>query len=246
MNEYGLNEELLRGLQIVAKVLRLYHRHEAVGLEHIPEKGAAVLALNHSLATYDICLLFDAIFEMRHRVCRPLVDRLFYKVPYLGDLVQSIGAREGNHDNAKCILKEGHILAVAPGGMREALRPSTEKYQIRWRRRKGFVRLAIENQVPLILATCPKADDLYDVYPSLLTSTIYKRFRVPLFFASGFGYSFLPKPVKLVHYLSEPIYPPSLPKSPDKLESAVEEMHEHVVRKMLDLTAVAVERETTH
>jgi len=240
-----LNRDLLLGLQKIAKFLRLYHRHEVIGLDHFPKEGAVILAVNHSLATYDICLLFDAIYEHSGRICRPLVDRLFYKIPYLGDLVQSVGAREGSNQNAKKLLAEGHILTIAPGGMRESLRPSSEKYQIRWQRRMGFVRLALETQTPIILATCPKADDLYEVYPSTITSQAYKFFRVPLFLASGLAYTALPRPVKLVHSVSEPIWPPKLAIGKEEQEQQLKNFHAEIIKRMEALTKEAVERETT-
>lgn len=246
VSQEPLNVELLKALQKIAKFIRLYHRHEVIGLDHIPKHGPIILAVNHSLATYDIGLLFDAIFEHSGRICRPLVDRLFYKIPYLGELVQSVGAREGSKNNAAKLLEEGHILTIAPGGMRESLRPSSEKYQIRWQRRMGFVRLSIETQTPIILATCPKADDLYHVYPSHITSNAYKLFRIPLFFATGLAYSVLPKPVKLVHYLSEPIKPPKLADSPELVERQIKRFHAKIVKRMEELTKEAVERDTIH
>ena len=110
--------------------------------------------------------------------------------------------------NAKELLEKGELVAVAPGGMREALRPSSERYQILWEKRKGFARLAIKTGAPIVLAICPKADDLYEVYPSRLTKWAYQTFKVPVFLARGLGPSPIPRPVKLAHFVSKPIYPP--------------------------------------
>ena len=49
----------------------------------------------------------------------------------------------------------------------------------------GFARLAIETQTPIILAMCPKADDIYDVYSNSLTAWAYQKYRIPVFFARG-------------------------------------------------------------
>ena len=40
------------------------------------------------------------------------------------------------------MLEEGHVLAISPGGVREALF-SDHHYQLIWKERKGFARVAI-------------------------------------------------------------------------------------------------------
>lgn len=220
---------------------RLYHRHEVIGIEHVPSKGPVLMIVNHSLATYDILLLMTAIYQDLHRLPRPLIDRLFFRFPYLGDVATMFGAVKGNHENAESLLQEGHIVTVAPGGMREALRPSSERYQIRWDRRLGFVKLAMRMRVPVILAACPKADDLYDVYESKLTDWAYKTFKVPLFLARGLGPSPLPRPIKLVHFLSEAFEPPEPGADDAETEEKAKEFHSKLVKRMHLLIGEAIQ-----
>lgn len=232
--------ESIKRLRPIVHFLRTYHRHEVVGLENIPSAGSALLVFNHSLATYDISLLFGAIWDKFHRVPRPLADRLFYRIPFLGELVDSTGAIEGTHENAKTLLEQGEMVAVAPGGMREALRPSSERYQILWERRKGFVKLALETQTPIILAVCPKADDIYDVYPSTLTAFAYRHFKIPLFLARGLGPTPIPRPVKLIHFVSEPILPPQPKKDPRARAQQVNQLHKKVIKHTQMLIGEAI------
>lgn len=192
----------------VVKFLKKYHQHEVIGIEKIPEKGRAIIATNHSLATYDIALLVAEVLFKRERLIRPLVGRLFYELPFLGSFMDATGAVLGSPENAKRILANDELLGVAPGGMLESLRPSSERYQLRWDNRLGFAKLAIETGTPVILAACPRADDIFQVYSSPLTSWAYRQFRVPLFVARGLGLSALPRPVKLAHMISDPIKPP--------------------------------------
>ena len=93
--------------------------------------------------------------------------------------------------------------------------------EIYWERRKGFARLAIDTQTPIILAACPKADDIYKVYDSKITKLVYEKFRMPFFFAAGLKGTPLPKPVQLSHYLSEPLTPPKRSRSKKKYEEDV-------------------------
>lgn len=234
-----VRERMLKLLPI-AQAIRFYHRHEVVGMENIPTSGRCLLVCTHSLATYDMSLLFAAIYEKTHRVTRPLIDRLFFKVPMVGPLMEYFGSVQGNPDNARTLLGEDNLVAVAPGGMREALRPSTQRYQIRWDRRRGFARLAIETGAPIILAACPRADDIFEVIPNPITKWAYQAFKVPVFLARGIGLSPVPRPVKLVHYLSEPILPPTLTGDEEAQKKQLARFHTKLCKRMEQLIGEAI------
>jgi 1-acyl-sn-glycerol-3-phosphate acyltransferase len=241
IEELPMNIENLIRLAPVVAGIRAYHRHSTVGMDQLPKSGM-ILAANHSLASYDIVLLMADIYEQTNRIPRALIDRLFFKVPGLGSLMESLGSREGTHENAVSMLKSGEILVVAPGGMREALRPSREKYKVMWGRRRGFARLAIETGCPIVLAACPSSDDLYNIAPSYVTVWAYKTLKIPLFFAKGIGFSPIPKPVKLTHYLSEPLYPPKKSEDAEEMAKITAEFHRRVVDRMERLMAEAAEK----
>jgi 1-acyl-sn-glycerol-3-phosphate acyltransferase len=225
------NKDYLLRLAPVIAGIRIYHQHSTVGLDTMPN-GGCIIAANHSLASYDIALLMASIYEYTNRIPRALIDKLFFKVPGVGQLMEALGSREGNKENAIKMLTHGEILVVAPGGMREALRPSREKYKIIWDKRKGFAKLAIETGVPVILAACPAADDLYDVAPSHITAWAYKTLKIPVFFARGLGLSPIPKPIKLTHYLSEPIHPPKKSGDPVEFSRQVDTYHQQLIERM--------------
>ena len=218
-------------------VLRAYHSHEVYGLDSIPNKGPAIIATNHSLATYDIMLLMAAVYLHNGRIPRSLIDRAFYVVPGLGILMERLGCIIGNPDNASTLLENGELLYLAPGGMKESLRPSTERYQVRWNRRKGFARLAIETQSPVILAACPHADDIFKVYDTSVTKWFYQQFRLPFFLARGVGPTMIPRPVKLEHFLSKPIYPPKMAEDPAAVKRQVYNFHKKLTQKMTEMIA---------
>lgn len=237
----AMDRKLVDKLLPVLAGLRIYHRHSVMGLEAIPPSGKVLVVCNHSLATYDIALLMHAIHQSTGRIPRPLMDRLFYKIPYLGDFVSATGGMEGSRSSALALLERDEIVVVAPGGMQEALRPSSERYQIRWDQRRGFVQLAIESGTPIVLAVCPKADDMYDVYPNRVTSWAYKTFKIPLFVARGIGYTPFPKPIQLTHFLSDPIIPPKPAATPEGRRRQILRFHRKLVATAEKLIDDAVE-----
>ena len=236
-----MKEEILEVAQPFVQAGRIYHQHKVIGMENIPATGRALLVVTHSLATYDISFLFAAIYEELGRLCRPLADNFFFnKAPYLGELVEAIGGKQGSKENALSLLENEQLVMVAPGGMREALRPSSERYQILWDKRKGFIRIALQTQTPIILAVCPKADDIFDVYKNGLTKLMYQKFRIPLVFARGLGLTPLPRPVKLFHFLSEPIIPPKPKDDPQAFARQVNRLHKKVTGIAQDLIGKAI------
>jgi 1-acyl-sn-glycerol-3-phosphate acyltransferase len=228
-------EEVLDALVPMVNILRQYHSHTVFGLEHVPTSGPALLVCNHSLATYDIACLMGAIYNEQKRIPRGLIDRAFFKFPGLGQLMEFLGSVQGNQENAQKLLAAGELITVAPGGMREALKPSSQRYQIKWKRRRGFARLAMQTGTPIVLAACPKADDIYEVYPNKLTAWAYRTYKIPIFLARGVGPTPIPKPVTLTHFLSEAITPPPIPKSPTAFDDVLNAFHNELYERMLEL-----------
>lgn len=224
----ALGEPIIKGLKV-------YHRYAAIGLEHIPRSQGAIIVVNHSLATYDILMLMHSIFEQTGRLPRPLVDRLLMRSPVLGKLSQRVGCLSASPLHAHHLLEQNQLVVVAPGGMAEAMRPYTKRYQTLWKERKGFIRLALNTQMPVILAFCPDSDDLYKVYDTPLTRWMYQHLRLPMMLARGLGPTLLPRPVKLRHYISAPLLPPPAAQGHEEEEQLIEEFHKVVTTKAEEL-----------
>ncbi len=217
-----------------------YHDHRVFGLEHLPRKGRAMVVVNHSFATYDIGLLVLAIYKHTGRLIRGLGDRALFRTPGLATISRKSGVMVGTPEHAQTLFEHEKLVLVAPGGMLEALRSSEERYQIRWQRRKGFVREAIIGQAPVILAACPQADDLYQIYNNPFTNWIYKNHRLPFAFLRGIGPTLIPRKIQLTHRLSEPLVPPPLPTDDKAMSDAVDEFHYTICSRMEALMAEAL------
>lgn len=220
------------------RFLRNYHSYEVVGLDQFPRSGPALVASTHSLATYENFLLGSIAVDELGRRPYILADDLLFRIPWVGDAFREVGVVPGKRDTAIEILKRGDLLGLGPGGMREGLRSSKDKYQFDWAGRYGFVWVSLLSGAPIVLAACPSADDVFTVYETSITAWIYKQFHFPLPFFRGLGPSVLPRPVKLWHVMSEPIFPPV---EPDKVtEDRVMRHHEYVTARMHQLMQKAV------
>lgn len=213
--------------------LKLYHRHSTVNIHNIPRSGPVIVCTNHSLATYDAFLFGLDMYQRANRYPVGLGDDLLFRIPGLRKIAADIGLFPASPKQGLELLKQGQLLSVAPGGMKEGLRSTRQKYQTCWERRKGFVRLAVRAQVPIVLSACPKADDIYTNYPNPITPWIYKKLKCPLPIARGLGLSLIPRPVKLTHLVSEPLQPPEFgPENEEQFAELVDSFHAKVIRTM--------------
>jgi len=69
-------------------------------------------------------------------------------LPGLG--IRQWGTVRANHDNARKAFELGAPVLVYPGGDHESFRPSWETDKIDFGGRKGFIKLALEQNVPIV------------------------------------------------------------------------------------------------
>ena len=204
-----VDPEAVRGLRRLLGPLERYHRFRAEGLEPFPREGPVLLVVHHTLATYDGFLIGAAVWDATGRLPRGLGDDRIFQIPGLAGFARTIGLVPASPEAGEQLLRDGHVLGVAPGGMWESLRPSAERRRSRWEGRKGFARLALRTGTPMVFAACPAGDDIYRVYRNRVTDRAYERFHLPVPVARGVGPTALPRPVELVARFSAPLWPPA-------------------------------------
>ena len=142
--------ERLPGLWLLAS---LYFRAEARGLGNIPEKGPVLLVGNHSGGnltpdTGVLTLAYNAYFGVE-RPFYQLAHNLVLSMPGLSFL-RKFGTVAASPENAEKALESGAALLVYPGGDWEVHRPIWERHKVDFAGRKGWIRLALEQKVPIV------------------------------------------------------------------------------------------------
>lgn len=136
----------------------------SVGTEHIPSDGAVLLIGNHTLyGLIDIPMLGLEIYEKTGRMVRGLGDHMHFTVPVWRDMLRSLGAVRGTRENCARLLSEGEAVMVFPGGGREVMKHRNEQYQLVWKERIGFARMAIEHQVPIVPFASVGVEDMFEI-----------------------------------------------------------------------------------
>jgi 1-acyl-sn-glycerol-3-phosphate acyltransferase len=131
----------------------LWFRGEVRNMGNVPERGPVLLVGNHSGGnlTPDT-VIFTLAFCTYFGVERPfyqLAHNLVLASPY-GQILRKYGTVTASHSNAKRALDSGAALLVYPGGDWEVHRPSWERNRVDFAGRKGFVRLALDADVPIV------------------------------------------------------------------------------------------------
>ncbi len=217
-------------------IMKKYHSYSVFGLEKLSPKQNYIFVLNHSLATYDLFLFVGYLYFNTGIWARPILDDLIYKIPLLSQYVSSFGPIPDTLMDMKLALENKESILIAPGGIKESLRSSEEKYSICWDDKKNFVELSIETNTPIVLAACPFSDDIYDVKKSSVTDLLFERFDIPFPIAKGASkiFPFIPKRVELTHYLSDPFFPPKLDNTNERGEK-IDDFHAILVAEMENL-----------
>ncbi len=147
-------EQVRLTMDLVRALARYYFRLEVRGIDNVPAHGPALLVGNHngglfptdsfftSLAVWDHFGPSRAVFALAH-------DFLFHD-PMLRRYALKLGALRAGHDSAHRAFERGGLVLVYPGSDLEDFRPWRERGRIVLGGRKGFLRLAIHEGVPIV------------------------------------------------------------------------------------------------
>ncbi|ELU04707.1 hypothetical protein CAPTEDRAFT_173647 [Capitella teleta] len=180
----------------------LWHGFEIDGIEKLPENGPGLLVYYHGAIPIDVYYIISKLLLKKKRILRTVGDRFLFMIPGLRLLMQVFHVVPGTVKSCAELVKDGHLLAIAPGGVREAYF-SDSYYNVLWGKRTGFAKIALEANVPIypvFTRNCRETIRSLSIGRTWLR-WIYEKTRMPLVPIYG-GF-----PVKLKTYIGDPIYP---------------------------------------
>lgn len=130
---------------------RRWFKPEFLGLWELDLTKPALFVGNHTLfGLTDAPLMIEHLYTQYGVMLRGLGDRGHFSVPGWGAFLQKHGMVLGTPENCSALMKAGQSVLVFPGGGREVMRRKGEAYQLIWKQRTGFARMAIEHGYDII------------------------------------------------------------------------------------------------
>uniref|UniRef100_A0A1L8DYJ6 Putative phosphate acyltransferase n=1 Tax=Nyssomyia neivai TaxID=330878 RepID=A0A1L8DYJ6_9DIPT len=200
----------------------LYHGYEVNGLHHLPAEGPALIVYYHGAVPIDMYYFVARVLLAKDRLIYTVADRFLFKIPGWGIISDACKVSPGTIQSCTATLRDGNLLAISPGGVYEA-QFGDNCYELLWKNRIGFAKVALEARVPIIPMFTQNLREAFRSVGIMRRWLIkfYNATHIPLRPIYG-GF-----PVKLRTFLGPPIpYDPKM--SPEELKQktafAIEEL----------------------
>ncbi|MFC0115214.1 lysophospholipid acyltransferase family protein [Kibdelosporangium aridum] len=166
VDEFGFDKQLTEN--VILPPLRLIYekwfRVEAIGTEHLPSEGGALIVSNHSgTLPLDSVMTGIAVHDNTSptRYLRMLGADLVFQVPLLGALARKTGQTLACNADAERLLTAGELVGVWPEGFKGVGKPFKDRYKLQRFGRGGFVSAALRTGVPIIPVSVVGAEEIY-------------------------------------------------------------------------------------
>ena len=136
------NSKLLRA---ISALQRYYFRPTFLGAENLNPQKPAMYVGNHTIyGVLDSPILIDYLYNEHKIAIVSLADHMHFHIPVWKEVVKRVGGVDGVQAYARQAMQQGYSILVFPGGGREVIKRKGEAYQLIWKQRYGFLKLAQE------------------------------------------------------------------------------------------------------
>lgn len=165
---------------LLGELMAKYFRMEVEGLEHIPKKGAGIIASNHSgYSGFDAFLLCHHIYYELRRTPRVLTHKLWFWSKTTAIPAQKLGFIKATKDNGLETLKNKKLMLIFPEGEDGNFKPTLERYRLQ-PFKKGVIRMALQTGAPIIPTLVIGAEETHINLAKLKFSKYLKGLTLPM------------------------------------------------------------------
>lgn len=133
---------------------RYYFRVTTDGWHHLPSQGKVLIVGSHNggFASPDTSMfMYDWFRRFGYdRLAYGLMHPTAWTVPVLAKQVVQLGGLVAHPKTAIAALQRGAAVLVYPGGAEDMFRPHALRHKIHFAGRKGFIKLALRESVPIV------------------------------------------------------------------------------------------------
>ncbi|HEV3472138.1 MAG TPA: lysophospholipid acyltransferase family protein [Actinomycetota bacterium] len=185
IDDFGYDPQLAREilLPLARPFYERYFRVKTLGIERIPDEGAALLVANHSGTIPMDAVMMQYAVAMEHpreRTVRNIAANLAFRMPFIGPLARKTGNAVACDEDAIELLRRGELVGVFPEGYKGVGKGWRERYKLQRFGRGGFIEIALKTGVPIIPVSIVGAEE---AYPMIADAR---------FIAKAFGFPYFP------------------------------------------------------
>lgn len=234
---------------------RAWFRYEVRNVNLVPASGPVLMVGNHNggVMPFDTLLTLTALWDAfgPERAVNLLGHDLLAFDPVGRKLTAKLGILRATPDSATAALRAQRLVIVYPGSDLDSWRPFWHRARIQLAERKGFIRVALREGVPIVPVVSVGTHEQFVVLTSGARIArglrLNKRLRTrafPIVWALPWGVTsgyvpYVPIPAQTTIAFGEPIEWPSLTSADADRDDVVEACYREVVAQMQKLLSSA-------
>ncbi len=180
-DDFGLDLDYIRAWGWwFAFLRRVYWRIDFEGMENIPIAGRAMFVSNHrGFMPLDAVMHLSLVLTHRERIIRFLIIPSLLRIPFLCNFLTKVGGVVASGENARRLFAREELVGIFPEGIRGAFTPYKSAYRVRDFSKSAFVKLAIENQAPIVPAAVIGHAEIFPILARIDSSFVTREFGWP-------------------------------------------------------------------
>ncbi|MFD2231044.1 lysophospholipid acyltransferase family protein [Alkalimarinus sediminis] len=198
-----------------------YFSPRSYGTDNIPKDRPVLFVGNHTIyGVFDPMLIVKSIYQHSGIFPRSLADHMHFGVPLWTRFIKSMGIVEGTREICSALMKDQQSVLVFPGGAREVFKRKGECYKLVWKKRVGFLKMAIDHGYDIVPFASVGPDDALSIVVDAngIAKGLGRRFRESRFYnktlrngdmippiTRGIGLTSIPRPERFYFSFGEPI-----------------------------------------
>ncbi|KGT47079.1 MULTISPECIES: lysophospholipid acyltransferase family protein [Acinetobacter] len=148
----------------LSSLAKLYFTPTFLGAEHIDASRPAMYVGNHSIyGVFDSPLVIDYLYNEHKVAVVSIADHSHFYIPLWREIFKKFGAIDGIREYVREVMRQGYSILVFPGGGREVLKREGEQYQLIWKERYGFLKLAQEFGYDIVPFAALGGDEIFEI-----------------------------------------------------------------------------------
>ena len=143
---------------------KVYFTPTFIGAEQLDASQPAMYVGNHSMyGVLDSPMLIDYLYNEHQVAVVSIADHSHFYLPLWRSVVKKFGAVDDVPAYVREAMQQGYSILVFPGGGREVLKREGEQYQLIWKQRYGFLKLAQEFGYDIVPFAALGGDEVFDI-----------------------------------------------------------------------------------